>query len=335
MHKLHDLYEKGEGVKKDRVTADRWLLKSAEAGNARAQTALAYHHRYPGSESDNRVGDQPASMVEAVKWYRRAAEQGWSHAQRYLAECYLEGDGVELDEERGLELMRAAADDGHWAATVELAQLYSRGIGEPRGADDAILQLLQRVATNITETGYGPVREACAELVTRYQYGIGTPRDLVAAAEWYCRGTAAGIYDFSLKDKVDYLTSTPRAMSGGRGLPGRNGIMLIETPGGFGPSEPLSRVLSLYLKSSRSNNAESPLRIAELYVQGREVPKSPVRAWAWYELATQAGAKEALAQRNRLAQSMSPAEQAEAKEIVRALKTQLAAVAEQLRAEGI
>jgi TPR repeat protein len=336
MLKLHDIYEKGVGVKKDRITADRWLLQSAETGNARAQTALAYHHRYPSSDSGNRVGDEPASMAEAVKWYQRAAEQGWSPAQYNLAECYLEGTGVELDEVRGLELMRAAADDGHWAATVALASLYARGIGEPRGAGDAILQLLLRVATNRTETGYGPVREACEELIIRYQYGIGTPRDLVAAATWYCRGVAAGNYDYSLKDKVDYSTSTRRAISGWRGLPARNGIMLIETPGGFGPAEPLSRVLSLYLKSSRPDDTESPLRIAELYEQGREVPPSLVRAWAWYDLAAaRSSAKAAGDQRDRLARSMNQVEQAESKRIVRELKTQLAAVAEQLQAEGI
>jgi TPR repeat protein len=33
-------------------------------------------------------------MIEAVKWYRKAAEQGFPEAQYGLGVCYANGDGV-------------------------------------------------------------------------------------------------------------------------------------------------------------------------------------------------------------------------------------------------
>ncbi len=36
----------------------------------------------------------PPDEIEAVKWYRKAAEQGHGDAQNELAKCYLYGKGV-------------------------------------------------------------------------------------------------------------------------------------------------------------------------------------------------------------------------------------------------
>jgi TPR repeat protein len=37
-------------------------------------------------------------MVEAVKWWRNAAEQGFAGAQAYLGFCYATGEGAAKDE---------------------------------------------------------------------------------------------------------------------------------------------------------------------------------------------------------------------------------------------
>ena len=276
------------------------------------------------------MGDSIASMAEAVKWYRRAADQNWADGQYRLASCYLEGLGVELDEERGLELMRAAADKGHATALTELVELYAQGIGEPRNPDDEPMRLLER-AIQIKEEGtYGVYNRPYDHLIFRLEHGIGTTRDLVAAAEWYCRAAVVGAYNYSLDDKLDYSPETRRPLWSATGLAGHSLVQVI-TLGGSGPDGPLSEVLSLYLNAARPNGGTNALRIAERFVAGREVPARPARAWAWFQLAAQRGAGQGATQCRTLETKLTPAELAEARRQYDQLVKDLQAVWQAIR----
>jgi TPR repeat protein len=309
---MHNLYENGKGVRQDLAEADRWLLKGAEGGSLRAQTSLGYHHEYPSHDSGHRVGDGAASMAEAVKWYRRAADQNWADGQYRLASCYLEGKGVEPDEEHGLQLMRAAADKGHAKALVDLVELYAQGVGEPRNPDDEPMQLLERAVQVREEGPYGVYNRPYDLLIFRLEFGIRTARDLVAAAEWYCRAALAGAYNYSLEDKLNYSPSARRPLWSATGLAGHSPVQVVTT-GGSGPDAPLSELLSVYLRAARPNGGKDALSIAERFGAARDVPVSPTRAWVWFHLAVQRGASEGAAQCRALEQKLTPAELAEAR----------------------
>ena len=62
-------------------------------------------------------------MVEAAKWFRKAAEQGHVGAQYYLAECYHSGDGVEKDMAEAVKWYRKAAEQGFKEAKDKLDNL--------------------------------------------------------------------------------------------------------------------------------------------------------------------------------------------------------------------
>ena len=51
-------------------------------------------------------------LQEAVKWYRKAAEQGYSAAQFNLGVCYDNGDGVDKNPSKAKYWYRKAADNG-------------------------------------------------------------------------------------------------------------------------------------------------------------------------------------------------------------------------------
>jgi len=51
-------------------------------------------------------------MVEAVKWYRKAANQGVAQAQVNLGCSYYRGTGIEKDMTEAVKLFRKAADHG-------------------------------------------------------------------------------------------------------------------------------------------------------------------------------------------------------------------------------
>jgi TPR repeat protein len=65
---------------------------------------------------------------EAVRWYRKAAEQGYVDAQNDLGLCYLNGEGVTGDD-AAVRWFRTAADQGHAAARYFLAWCYETGRG--------------------------------------------------------------------------------------------------------------------------------------------------------------------------------------------------------------
>ena len=75
-----------------------------EAGNANAQCTLGFcYHKGHGVEQ---------SYTEAVKWYRKAAEQGDATAQHNLGFCYDKGRGVEQSYTEAVKWYRKAAEQG-------------------------------------------------------------------------------------------------------------------------------------------------------------------------------------------------------------------------------
>jgi uncharacterized protein len=61
--------------------------------------------------------------AEAVKWYRKAAEQGLAVAQYFLGVMYANGSGVTKDETEAVKWHRKAADQGDERAKAALLKL--------------------------------------------------------------------------------------------------------------------------------------------------------------------------------------------------------------------
>ena len=67
--------------------------------------------------------------AEAVKWYRKAAEQNMSLAQNNLGACYGKGQGVAKDELEALKWYRKAAEQNNALAQTIWAYCYYNGQG--------------------------------------------------------------------------------------------------------------------------------------------------------------------------------------------------------------
>ena len=66
---------------------------------------------------------QKKDYTEAVKWWRKAAEQGNADAQYSLGVCYFFGHGVTKDEAEAVKWLRKAAGLGHREAGEMLKNL--------------------------------------------------------------------------------------------------------------------------------------------------------------------------------------------------------------------
>lgn len=99
----------------DLVVAMTLLRKAAEAGHAPAQAR--YADLLDAAEQD----------VEAVAWYRKAAEQGEPAGEFGLGRMHANGEGVKRDPAEALKWYRLAAGRNHVPALDALARAYRAG----------------------------------------------------------------------------------------------------------------------------------------------------------------------------------------------------------------
>jgi len=74
----------------------------------------------------------PQDSAEALKWYRKAAEQGNAAAQFNLGVMYDNGQGVPQDRAEALQWFRKAADQGSASAQFNVGVAYLKGQGVPQ-----------------------------------------------------------------------------------------------------------------------------------------------------------------------------------------------------------
>ena len=110
--------------------ADLLATNGAEQGKAYAQKNLGYMYRY--GEGMHNGESVPQDYVEAVRWYRLAAEQGYAPAQLDLGEMYYNGEGVPQDYVTAVRWYRLPAQGGYVPAQFNLGEMYYNGEGVPQ-----------------------------------------------------------------------------------------------------------------------------------------------------------------------------------------------------------
>lgn len=105
-----------------------------------AEQGIALAQSNLGLIYENGVGGVKDSK-EAVKWYRKAAEQGYVNAQNNLGRMYLNGTGVAKDPKEAVKWIRKAADQGNAYAQHNLGVMYWRGSGVLKDEIEALAWL--------------------------------------------------------------------------------------------------------------------------------------------------------------------------------------------------
>ena len=119
----------------------------------------------------------PQDYAEAVKWYRRAAEQGDAYAQNNLGFMYDNGHGVPQDYAEAVKWYRRAAEQGDAYAQHNLGFMYDEGHGVPQDYAEAV-KWYRRAA----EQGDASAQH---NLGLMYGKGHGVPQDNVRAHMWF------------------------------------------------------------------------------------------------------------------------------------------------------
>jgi len=158
-------------------------------GNAAAPVSA------PGmsAEEMNRLGDdyyygrngKSQSYIEAVKWFRKAAEQGYAEAQNNLGYCYEYGQGVEKNLAEAVSWYRKAAEQGHAAAQTNLGGCYKQGYGVEQNFTEAV-SWYRKAAEQGNAVAQG-------NLGVCYKIGQGVEQSYTEAVSWYRKAAEQGL----------------------------------------------------------------------------------------------------------------------------------------------
>lgn len=219
-----------------------------------------YHMATQGlPEAQNALGiiyDSTQAHAEAVKWYRKAAEQGYVNAQYNLGICYANGEGVPQDYVEAAKWYRKAANQGNAMAQYNLGLCYYNGKGVPQDYAEAV-KCFRRAA----EQGYANAQNI---LGVCYAKGKGVPQDYAEAAKWYRKAAEQGDAMAQWILGISYAN--------GKGVPQDN-----------------AEAVKWYRKAAEQGNAMAQCELGISYVAGKGVPQDYAEAVKWYRRAAEQG----------------------------------------------
>ena len=241
---------------------------AAEQGNAQAQFCIGrYYDIGRGVRRD---------YNEAVKWYRKAAEQDYVYAfyELEVIEClrkpaeqgdvcaqfntgiYYFEDGVQQDYIEAVKWFMKAAEQGHISAQCNLGYCYAYGLGVEQDYTKAIKWYLEA-----TEQGCA---EAQNNLGVCYAKGQGVGQDYTKVIKLYKKAAEQG-------------NRTAQCNLGDCYKDG-NGI-----------KQDLSEAVKWYCKAAVQGDIEAQYNLGICYQNGQGVEQNEIEAQNWFRLAANGG----------------------------------------------
>ena len=317
------LYNNGEGVAVDQQQAMLWYRKAAEQGLAGAQFRLGkMYDDGEGVAEDDR---------QAVLWYHKAAEQGLADAQLRLGVMLALGWGAAEDDEQAMMWVRKAAAQGLACAQVRLGQAYMFGVEGVLERDDQQAVLWQHKAA---EQG---LAFAQWQLGLQYQLGLSDGRDHQQAVLWYRKAAEQGLalaqdslgdmYDdgegVAEDDRQAVLWYRKAAEQGF--APAQNNLGEAHDYG-KGVLEDDRQAVLWYRRAAEQGHTGAQSRLGVMYAYGLGLPKDAVKSYAWANLAAAQGPLGFAARhRDRIGETMTPNQVAEAQRFGRELAAEVEA----------
>lgn len=125
--------------------------------------------------------------VKTAGWYLKAAEQGYAEAQCNLGYMYANGTGVEQSYVKAAEWFLKAAEQGDADAQYHLGVMYRDGTGVERSDEKAAEWYLKAAEQGLADALY--------PLGFMYEYGDGVEQSDAKALEWYQKAAEQGDAD--------------------------------------------------------------------------------------------------------------------------------------------
>ncbi len=174
------------------------IRSKARKGDAKAQYLVGWQYA-TGMEILTRKKIK-VDYVEAEKWYRKSALQGYAEAQNSLGVLYAGGQGVPQDHKQAVEWFRKAANQGNIRGQYNLGMRYFSGKGVARDYKQSAqwigkasnYYIGSKVPKAIAEADGIIKAQAQAQLGFLYLNGLGVKKDYAESLKWYQKAADKG-----------------------------------------------------------------------------------------------------------------------------------------------
>ncbi len=174
-------YEFGTGVEVDITRAHELLDKAVNMDDPFGMMRLAKDHLYGWTRKRN--------PKRALTLLNRCMEMRVPESFNVMGSMFMQADGVERDEKRGMELHRQAISEGYFECYENLAWDYMANLTTMKYKDDAEIQ--KGISMLRKGVEYGVV--GCLSLLANcYRDGVGVPQKAEQAYRWYKKAAEAG-----------------------------------------------------------------------------------------------------------------------------------------------
>ena len=194
------------------------------------------------------------NAAEAVKWFRKAAEQGDATAQYNLGCCYANGEGVAKDPAEAVKWFLMGAEQGDTGSQCGLGWCYDNGAGVPKDSAEAVKWFLKAAEQGDATAQYN--------LGCCYANGAGVPKDSAEALKWFRKAAEQG--------NINAQNELARFYSSGM-------------------SENLEEAAKWLRKAAEQDDAKAKGNLGLCYANGEGVTKDPVEAVKWFREGAEQG----------------------------------------------
>lgn len=247
------------------------LQAMADKDYAPAQAALGVMHRDgQGFTKDD---------VEAVKWFRKAAELGDVGSIYNLAVALRDGAGVDKDADECVKFFNKAAEAGDAKAQFALGVIYEEGHLQPVNDEEA--------AKWFRKTAELGIAEAQSKLAMMYFTGRGVKKDGIEGVKWLRKVAENG----DMKAQCDL------------GIIFRDGQLVTKNE---------TEAVKWVRKAAEQGDPRAQYALADMYQNGLGVPKNVEDAYVWMLIAGGQGNDDAQTNISRFERhTLTPAQRAD------------------------
>ena len=223
-------------------------FNKANSGDALAQNELGVMY----SEGEGVVKND----VEAIKWFRKAAEQNVLAAQFNLGIMYSAGRGVLKDHVKAIEWLRRSADQGFPDSQNQIGNMYNVGLGVSKNQVEAV-----KWYRKSAEQFFAPAQN---NLGSMYIDGHGVKKDITVGTNWLIKAADQG--NLTAKHSLCVIFGTV-----------------------YNTKKNYIEALKWCHQAAEKGDAESQNLLGKMYTSGDGVTVNYIEAVKWYRKAAEQG----------------------------------------------
>jgi TPR repeat protein len=272
------------------VTAAQQTNSTAGITNGTAFIELKVKAEKGDAISQNALGmcfEMVKDDIEAIKWFRKAAEQNYTVAQFQLGWCYEHGLGVRTDYAESLRWYRKAADQNYAYAQFNLGNCYANGVGVAKNYMEATKWYRKAAEQKYASAEYN--------LGLSYLKGLGVETNNIEAVKWFRKAAEQNVAPAQFNLGCCYVN--------GDGVP-----------------KDYSEAFKWHFKAADQGEPVAQCIVGNDYLLGFGIPKDNIEAYKWLNLSVAQGNQTAKSVLEFLEKQMTPEQVADAQKLTREYK---------------